>query len=104
MPLAFSQVDDGYSVDETVGSVPERTLGVDDPTGVNTILYVPAATLMPDADTKVAPVGFRIASTGTTEVARVVPRNGTTGEVVVVAVLLIAQYPAVPAPGPRTTT
>ena len=91
MPLAFSQVDDGYSVDETVGSVPDEGPGRRRPhRGEHDLVRAGR-----HADARRRYEGRRgrveIASTGTTEVARVVPRNGTTGEVVVVAVLLIAQ-------------
>jgi hypothetical protein len=90
MPAAVVHVGDGYNVDETVGNVPCSVRGTP-VRGVNTTLYVPAATVMPDAVTRLTAVGLRTTSTGTREFARVVPCIGTTGDVVVVAVLLIAQ-------------
>jgi hypothetical protein len=50
------------------------------------------------------PVGFTTTSTGTCDPVRVVDVRVNGGELVDVAVLAKAQYPARRLPGPRTTT
>jgi hypothetical protein len=48
--------------------------------------------------------GLSTTSTGIADAARVAARSASAGDAAPVAVLLIPQYPVVPAPGPRTTT
>ena len=59
---------------------------------------------MPEAVVNDAEVGLITTSTGTTDAAGWRPAARARASVVLVAVLLIAQYPARPSPGPRTTT
>jgi len=90
--LAFSQVGDGYRDGETVGSVPVSVRG-DPLIGVNTTWYVLAATVSPEAVTKLAAVGLMTTSTGTRALLRLFPFacRASAGEVTVAAVLLMAQ-------------
>ena len=90
MPLAVVHEDDGYRPAGTAGSVPVSVVA-DPPTGVNTTLYVPAATVIPESVVNEAEVGLIATSTGTRDAVRVVARSVSAFEVVLVAVLLTAQ-------------
>jgi hypothetical protein len=90
IPLDVVHEDDGYRPAGTAGSVPDSV--VRDPnTGVNATLYVPAATVRPEAVVNDAAVELIATSTGTFDKVRLELRSVSAGDDVFVAVLLTAQ-------------
>ena len=88
-PAASSQPS-GYRPPGTVGSAP-RTVRGSPPTGVKVNAKVPDSTVAPAAVLIVRPVGFRAASTGTSEPCSDRACSGTGADRGEVAVLASAQ-------------